>query len=104
MSSHLKNFELRLIPTQKLISQIKKRSPQTFLVGFKLETDTNKNNLLKKAKQLIKEAKCDLIVANTMNKNMYQGYIVDHKGVILAKSHSRKRMAQALVKTLKERL
>jgi len=104
MSSHLKSLHLDLTPTQKLISKIKKISPKSFLVGFKLETKTNKRNLLKKAQQLLKDAHCNLVIANILNKKSYKAYIVNKKGSMIAKANSRKEIALKLTKTLKGQL
>ena len=104
IKSTLPRLALKLTKTPKLISQIKKISPAIFLVGFKLETNLGKTALRQRTTHLIGEAKCDLVVANTINKNNYNAYIVDAKGAFLAQTKSRKEIAKALVKVLKEKL
>lgn len=104
IKSSLPHLRLSLIRTPKLISQIKRMNPKTFLVGFKLETNTNQESLIRKTMNLIKEAKCDLVIANTLDKNNYHAYIINKAGEILAKVNSRKKVAQALIKALKENI
>lgn len=57
-------FTLDLIPSKKLILDIKKYAPECFLVGFKLESRFFK--AVEAAGKLIEKAKCDLVVANTI--------------------------------------
>ncbi|MCX5681317.1 MAG: phosphopantothenoylcysteine decarboxylase [Candidatus Omnitrophica bacterium] len=104
IKSNLPSLRINLTQTPKLISQIKKIDPNVFLVGFKLETNSNKKILLQKTKNLITETQCDLIIANMINKNRYNAFIVDKKGSILARANSRKKIAQGLIKTLKDNL
>lgn len=100
LNSHFKKLTLNLKPTQKIITQIKKMNPNLFLVGFKLETTTDRKLLLKKALGLIKEADCDLVIANTLSANKYRGYIINHKKQFLSQANSRSQMAQKLITTL----
>jgi phosphopantothenoylcysteine decarboxylase/phosphopantothenate--cysteine ligase len=104
ITSRKQSLQLCLTPTQKLISQIKKINPDVFLVGFKLETDTSEKALIQKAQHLVSEADCDLVVANIVKKKIYQAYILDPNGCILAKANTRKKIATALIKVLKARL
>ncbi|MBN2484154.1 MAG: hypothetical protein JXD21_08150 [Candidatus Omnitrophica bacterium] len=53
---------LKLVPTEKLISLIRKKSPKSFLVQFKLEY--GRQELKKKALRSLRQNRCDLIVAN----------------------------------------
>jgi phosphopantothenoylcysteine decarboxylase/phosphopantothenate--cysteine ligase len=104
LKSNLSRLSLSLIRTPKLITQIKKIDPAVFLVGFKLETAADKRSLLSQAKILIREAKCDLVIANALNKNNYSAYIINNAGDVCAKANSRKEIAHRLIKTLKENL
>lgn len=102
VKSGCRDLPLVLTPTPKLISKIKRIAPRIFLVGFKLETFTNRKPLLASAKKLIGEARCDLVVANTLNQNRYHGYVINKTGDVLAKASSRKKIARSLVRALKE--
>src|SRR3989338_3008566 len=69
ISSDFSQLKLTLVPTEKLIEKIKKMSPASFLVGFKLEPQSKKNMLLAKSRNLFKKSHCDLVVANQVTKN-----------------------------------
>jgi len=94
-----KNLTLNLTATPKLINDIKRLSPDSFLVGFKLESDLNVKNIYKTVKSLFTNSGCDLVVANTLT-NGYQGYIVNADGDILSKVRDKEAMALNLVKLL----
>ena len=104
ISSNLKEFKLDLVPTTKIIHAIKKVRPQTFLVGFKLETPTKKEYLLSRAATLFKKAKCDLVVANVLIDGHYKAYLIDKDKKILGTETSREKLAQTLIKTIKKKL
>jgi hypothetical protein len=78
---------------------IKRLSPGSFLVGFKLESNLGPRNIFKKAGSLFKSANCDLVVANTL-KHGYQGYIVNADGEILSKAANKKVLVKNLLKLL----
>lgn len=103
ISSELEKLKLHLVPTAKIINRIKRLSPDTFLVGFKLESFLNKDNLRKKVAKLFINARCDLVVANVL-KPHYQGYIVDQNLKILARANSRLELAKRLIHSLKNQL
>ena len=104
ISSNFSKLKLTLVPTEKLIEKIKRISPASFLVGFKLESQSAKNMLLAKSRNLFKKSHCDLVVANTVAKNSYRGYLIDGKSRVLAEAQSRTAMSQKLIKALKERV
>ncbi len=88
---------LRLKATPKLIETIKVLSPESFLVGFKLETRLSPKNIFKIARPLFNQSGCDVVVANTLTGG-YRGYIVNADGEILAKAADKEKLAKALVK------
>lgn len=104
LKSGLKNLKLDLVPTPKLINKIKQINPKVFLVGFKLETASDKNRLIKSADNIFKKAKADLVVANSIVGAHYSGLILDRQKNILARATSRREMAIKLIKLLKEKL
>ena len=87
---------LNLTPTEKIIKAVKRLSPRSFLVGFKLDPGLNSKNVFKVVRPLFKSAGCDLVVANTL-KTGYRGFIVDPAGEILSRASSKKAIAQRLV-------
>lgn len=64
--SSKRNLMLKLVPTKKIVDRIKKWSPKSFLIKFKLESNKTKKELLKIALKSKKQSKADLIVANTL--------------------------------------
>jgi phosphopantothenoylcysteine decarboxylase/phosphopantothenate--cysteine ligase len=98
-----KALTLSLVATRKLIRDIKRFCPDSFLVGFKLESNLNPKNIFKTVKSLFTQAGCNLVVANSL-KNGYQGFIVNANGEILSKAANKRAMAQNLVKLLSSRL
>ena len=97
--SSVKALTLNLVATPKLIKDIKRLSPESFLVGFKLESTLNPKNIFTTVRSLFTQAGCDLVVANTLN-NGYKGYIVDADGNILCKATNKISIAKDLVKLL----
>ncbi len=94
-----KRWSLHLVPTEKLIEKIKPLSPESRLVGFKLEPSLTRQNASRLTKELFSKAGCDLVVANTVQKN-YQGYVLNPQGQILGQASSRKQMARLIRVTL----
>ena len=90
-------LNLRLVPTEKLVNAVKRLSPGTFLVGFKLES--NLARAVKEAKGLFTDAGCDLVVANSMARG-YQGCVIDADGNVLVKAANKKNLAETLARIL----
>jgi len=92
-----KSLTLRLVATPKLIKDIKRLSPESFLVGFKLESKLSSKHIFKTVRTLFSESGCDLVVANTL-KGGYKGFIVNADGDILGMANNKQKIAKALVK------
>ena len=97
-------LRLDLIPTRKIINQIRKLCPGLFLVGFKLEPGINKTTAAAKTRGVFKDAQCDLVVANSVNNGAYKSYILDRSGTIFSHARSRKELSQSLVRTVRSKL
>ena len=95
-----KRLTLELVATAKLIEGIKRKNPNIFLVGFKLEPTLNKNSVRRFARDLFKKAKCDLVVVNSLNRGQYSAFIVNKDNKIIAGVKNRKSIVQALIKTI----
>lgn len=102
ISSYENNLVLVLKPTPKIISLIKKESPLTYLVGFKLLDSVSKKELIEVAKRLRDKNKCDLVVANDLedirNKE-HKAYIVDKEDKIVEAS-DKEDIAKKLVRMM----
>ncbi len=63
-SSKKKEWLLKLIKTPKVIAIIRDIWPDALLVGFKLEVNRTKDDLVKTARIFLKKSRADMIVAN----------------------------------------
>jgi phosphopantothenoylcysteine decarboxylase/phosphopantothenate--cysteine ligase len=69
LSTHeLNSLTLKLKPTPKIIENVKKVSPRTFLVAFRAEYKVPKKEVMESAYRRLTEAKADLIVVNDVGK------------------------------------
>ena len=102
ISSYENNLVLVLKPTPKIISLIKKESPLTYLVGFKLLDGVSKKELIEVAKRLRDKNKCDLVVANDLenirNKE-HKAYIIDKEDKVVEGS-DKEDIAKKLVRMM----
>ncbi|HID26535.1 MAG TPA: bifunctional phosphopantothenoylcysteine decarboxylase/phosphopantothenate--cysteine ligase CoaBC, partial [Methanosarcinales archaeon] len=58
------DLTLKLKPTPKLIKVVREKYPNLKIIGFKAETNVSKEDLIKRAKNAMRESKLDLMVAN----------------------------------------
>jgi phosphopantothenoylcysteine synthetase/decarboxylase len=79
VSSQRESWKINLVPTPKLIQGFKKYQPDLFTVGFKFESNANKNLLVEKGNALLRSANLDLVVANSNKHKGYQAYCLDGK-------------------------
>lgn len=68
LSSEPQERTVTLVRCQKIIDRIKTVSPETILVGFKLEAKVTQEELFARAEQLADRARCDLVVANRVDE------------------------------------
>ncbi len=101
ISSEQRFLQLNLVPTRKLICEIKKILPKCLLVGFKLESQLPQGQP-QSLNGLLSEAQCDYVVVNQL-LNGYRGIIVDQNKNVLAKAKSRTKMVQQLLQVLEMR-
>jgi phosphopantothenate---cysteine ligase (CTP) len=83
ISSNLENPLLLLEKTPKIIGIIKKISPETKLVGFKLLSDVSKEELFETAFGLLQRNQCDYVLANDnaeISEDRHVGYLFDKAG------------------------
>lgn len=94
---------LKLVPVPKLIDRIKWITPETFLVGFKLEPTASEKKFLQASEKLIEEAGCDLVVANSETGG-YKAALINDRKKIVARARSRQDVSLKLIKILSEAL
>lgn len=62
------SINLELVPTTKIIDEIKLIDKNIFLVGFKAYFDVSNTYLINKAKKKLKECNADIVVANDVGR------------------------------------
>lgn len=72
IDSNLSRISLKMKKVPKMINGIKKIQKDVFLVGFKAETGISKEQLIKKAREKIVQADCDLVIANDIGTKRYK--------------------------------
>lgn len=92
--------------TPKVISLIKKKNKETFLVGFKLVKHNNDNNLIKQAEKLRMTNDCDAVFANEASQLSEEGHagLLLHKGETVARPVGKKQIAEAIVNLAMEHI
>ncbi len=80
--SSQKSHNLTLHPRHKIIDAIKKINPNIFLVAFKAEAGFTDTQLIKIAKEKLKESKADMVVANHIDRPN-QGFGTDTNEVFI---------------------
>jgi phosphopantothenate-cysteine ligase len=86
--------------TPKVIGEIKKRSKDTVLVGFKLLTGVPKDVLIDTGYKLMQKNGCDLVLANDLTEiteNKHVGYLISKNGDY-ERLTTKKEIAEAIVK------
>jgi phosphopantothenoylcysteine decarboxylase/phosphopantothenate--cysteine ligase len=89
VSTHgVRSFNLKLKPTTKIIDDVKKLSPKTFLVAFRAEYKLPEKELIESAYERLKRAEADLIVVNDVGKEG-AGFGVDTNEVFIVDKDKR---------------
>ena len=75
---------VKLVPTKKIVDEVKKLSHETFLVAFKADYGIPKAKLIEKAFEKLQECDADLVVANDLanqapGSDLGEFYVVDGK-------------------------
>lgn len=110
IKSNAKKVSLEMRRATKIIDQIKKIQPDLFLVGFKAEADLPKRKLVSSARDKLKEANADLIVANDIGKKYKKNpsqnkvLLVDSKSVIESRWVNKEKIAKIIRKEIERRL
>ncbi|RLG17649.1 hypothetical protein DRN62_00415 [Nanoarchaeota archaeon] len=83
-----KEIVVRLVPTPKIIRSVKRISPDIILVAFKAELTPDEKVLEERARLLMKESKCDVVISHDVSRkeagflvDRISGLIVTHEGV-----------------------
>jgi phosphopantothenoylcysteine decarboxylase/phosphopantothenate--cysteine ligase len=113
VSTHsLQSLNLKLKPTPKIIDDVKRISPETFLVAFRAEYRLPKRKLIDSAHRRLLEANADLIAVNDVGKrgvgfgaDTNEIFIVDKKKSIVHVELAEKReVARKILDAVWERI
>jgi len=78
-SSQKEEWLVKLVKTPKVINIIRVTWPEAFLVGFKLEVNRTKDEIIRIARRFLAKSKANLIVANDykyISRNLHIAYMV----------------------------
>jgi phosphopantothenoylcysteine synthetase/decarboxylase len=101
VSSGLRQFNLKLVTTPKIVNLIKKIDNSVLSVAFKLEPHSQLDTLIGRAKKLFKSAGMDLVVANSILGGRYRAYILSQDRIsdpIISKNVLAKRLIKEISK------
>lgn len=99
-----KELIVKLVRTPKVINVIRDMWPKALLVGFKLEVNKTKEELIKIAKGFLKRSKADLVVANdqkNISGNRHTAYLISNNGGKQGMLKSKKEIAKAIIMYLR---
>ena len=68
MASGKSQLMVELVPTKKIIEEVRKKYKDLFIVGFKVESGISEKELEKRAREKIDSGVCNLVVANDEHK------------------------------------
>jgi phosphopantothenoylcysteine decarboxylase / phosphopantothenate---cysteine ligase len=105
INTKLGKMELSLVPTRKIIDEVKNNSKDTFLVAFKADYCVPESVLIEKAYRKLKECDADIIVANDLGRkgsepgsDKNEVFIVDrNKKIVRLPSESKAQVARKLL-------
>ncbi len=105
ISSEKAKLIVELVLTPKVINVIREIWPKALLVGFKLEINKTKEELIKISKRFMKRCKADLIVANDyrcISENRHIAYLIsddcDRPGTLKGKKEIAKGVIEYIEK------
>ena len=110
IDTQLGKVEVSLVPTRKIIDEVKNKSKDTFLVAFKADYGVSDSDLIQKAYRKLKESDADIVVANDIGRkgsepgsDRNEVFIVNKKKeVIHLPSKSKEQVAQRLLEIVAE--
>jgi len=100
-----KKLLIKCRPTIKIVDRIKRYDPSIFLIKFKLELDTDEEELIKVGYKSMRESNADLMVVNSIysSKKGYKTLIIDPQRRVY-KVPSRRKLPEILLGLIDERI
>ena len=102
IKSGKEKLTIELIPTPKIIPKLRKKSPKSKIIGFKVEDE--RDNLIDRAKALLINNNIDFVVANTIKG--FKGddneiWIIDKKGKTIHKKGNKEELTEYILDSIK---
>ena len=104
-SSQKKEWLIKLVKTPKVINIIRASWPESFLVGFKLEVNRTKDEIIRIARRFLAKSKSNLIVANDykyISRNRHIAYMVTGDRKIPKPLKGKKAIARNIISYLEK--
>ena len=104
-SSQKKEWLVKLVKTPKVINTIRDSWPEALLVGFKLEVNRTKDEIIRIARRFLAKSKSNLIVANDykyISRNRHIAYMVTGDRKIPKPLKGKKAIARNIISCLEE--
>ncbi len=98
-------WTVRLVRTPKVIAMTKEIDPDIFLVGFKLELDKQKAELVRRAHEALKRYGANLFVTNDLSqirRGEHTAYFVNPAGEVVGEGRTKEEIACRLIDIVEE--
>ncbi|RLF20027.1 MAG: bifunctional phosphopantothenoylcysteine decarboxylase/phosphopantothenate--cysteine ligase CoaBC [Thermoprotei archaeon] len=83
VKSGMSEWIIRLVPTIKVIKEVRSAFPKMNIVAFKLEYNVSREVLLERARKLMDDVNAMVVIANDITKirgNYHEAIIIDNRG------------------------
>ncbi|MCL2398887.1 MAG: hypothetical protein FWC91_03965 [Defluviitaleaceae bacterium] len=88
----------------KIINCIKEIQPDTLLIGFKLLSGVNEEDLLQAANKIMEQSKCDYVLANDLNNihgDVHKAILINREGII-SRGESKQEIAKMIYREVEK--
>jgi phosphopantothenoylcysteine decarboxylase/phosphopantothenate--cysteine ligase len=100
-------WHVELEPTTKVINQVSARYPNLMIVGFKLEYNVGREELIKRAMEELMKIKAALVVANDLSEiseERHKAYLVRRGGAVKDFDGTKMELAREIFDLLEEEI
>lgn len=107
VASNSQTWEIQLNRAPKIVKLIRWLWPTSYLVGFKLEVNQTREELIKRATTFLSENMADLVVANDMKEitgNQHKACVINKTKKVIADYNDKDEIAAGLIKLLTNEL
>ena len=102
ISSEKDKLILEIPAAPKIIASLRKKAPNSKIIGFKVEEKTDK--IKEKATELLKKNNLDIVIANTISgfdRDENEIWIIDKKGKTIHKKGKKEQLANFILDTIR---